>query len=48
MYPCVGVYTIDGRAAGAYVRLSHRPIVDYRAIDAALLIEPDGFEEDLA
>jgi hypothetical protein len=31
------------------VRLSHRPIVDYRAIDAALLIEPDVFdEEDLA
>ena len=41
VYPCVGVYTIDGRAAGAYVRLSHRPVVDYRAVDAALLIEPD-------
>jgi glutathionylspermidine synthase len=40
LYPCVGVYTIDGRAAGAYVRLSHRPVIDYRAIDAALLIEP--------
>jgi hypothetical protein len=49
MYPCVGVYTIDGRAAGAYVRLSHRPIVDYRAIDAAMLIAPDVLhEEDLA
>jgi glutathionylspermidine synthase len=46
MYPCVGVYTIDGRAAGAYVRLSHRPVVDYRAIDAALLIEPDVFDEE--
>jgi glutathionylspermidine synthase len=46
MYPCVGVYTIDGRAAGAYVRLSHRPIVDYRAIDAAMLIAPDVFHEE--
>ena len=41
LYPCIGVYTIDGRAAGAYVRLSHRPVIDYRAIDAAMLIEPD-------
>ena len=47
LYPCIGVYTIDGRAAGAYVRLSHRPVVDYRAVDAALLIESDddGGEE---
>ena len=48
MYPCVGVYTIDGHAAGAYVRLSCRSIVDYRAIDAAMLIEPDDVEEALA
>ena len=47
MYPCIGVYAIDGRAAGAYVRLSHRPVIDYRAIDAALLIEADE-AEDLA
>lgn len=38
---CVGVYTIDGRAAGAYVRLAHRPLIDYSAADAALLLEDD-------
>lgn len=38
-YPCIGVYTIDGRAAGAYVRLASRPIVDFAAIDVPLLIE---------
>ncbi len=39
MYPCIGVYTVGGRAAGAYVRLSRGPVIDYRAVDAALLIE---------
>ncbi|HET7545898.1 MAG TPA: glutathionylspermidine synthase family protein [Polyangiaceae bacterium] len=39
VYPCIGVYTVDGRACGAYARLSHGPIVDYAAIDVALLIE---------
>lgn len=39
MHACLGVYTIDGRAAGMYGRLSRGPIVDYRAVDAAVLIE---------
>jgi glutathionylspermidine synthase len=39
VFPCIGVYTIDGRACGAYARISHGPIVDYAAIDVALLIE---------
>ena len=39
MHVCVGVYTIDGRAAGAYARLAPRPLIDYAAVDAALLIE---------
>jgi glutathionylspermidine synthase len=38
IYPCVGVYTIDGAACGAYTRISTRPVIDHRAIDAALLI----------
>jgi hypothetical protein len=41
VYPCVGVYTIDGRACGAYTRVAARPVIDYRAIDVALLVEPD-------
>jgi glutathionylspermidine synthase len=38
IYPCIGVYTIDGHAVGAYTRISSRAIIDYRAIDAALLL----------
>jgi glutathionylspermidine synthase len=38
MHPCIGVYTIDGRAAGAYARISSRPLIDYAAVDAALLV----------
>jgi hypothetical protein len=38
VYPCLGVYTINGRAAGAYARVGQRQIIDYRAKDIALLI----------
>ncbi len=41
VYPCIGVYTIDGRAAGAYARYSARPLIDYAAVDVALLITDD-------
>jgi glutathionylspermidine synthase len=37
--PCIGVYTINGKAEGAYVRLARGPVVEYRASEAALLIE---------
>jgi glutathionylspermidine synthase len=40
-YPCVGVYTIDGRAAGAYGRVAPRPLIDWRAQDAAVLQTPE-------
>jgi hypothetical protein len=45
VYPCIGVYTIDGRACGAYTRISTSPVIDHRAIDVALLLteNPDGF-----
>jgi glutathionylspermidine synthase len=42
VFPCIGVYTIDGRACGAYARLSLGPIVDYAAVDVALLLEQDN------
>jgi glutathionylspermidine synthase len=45
-YPCIGVYTIDGRVCGAYTRLSYRPIVDYAAVDVALLIEESNHAAD--
>jgi hypothetical protein len=38
MYPCLGVYTVDGRAAGIYGRLSARPRIDYAAVDVAVLV----------
>ena len=38
-WPCLGVYTVAGRAAGCYLRLATKPLVDAEARDAALLIE---------
>jgi hypothetical protein len=37
---CVGVYVIDGRAAGAYARVAPRALIDGRAQDAAVLLDP--------
>jgi glutathionylspermidine synthase len=37
--PCLGVYAIDGRVAGIYGRLATKAIVDYAAIDVAVLID---------
>lgn len=38
VYPCIGVFTINGRATGVYARVSIKPITDYSAMDVALLI----------
>ena len=38
---CVGVYTVNGRAAGAYARIAEKPLIDFAAVDVALLIEDD-------
>jgi len=40
-HACVGVYTVNGRAAGAYARLSEKPVIDFAATDVALLLEDD-------
>lgn len=37
-YPCIGVFVIDGRAAGAYGRLAPRPLIDAGAQDIAVLV----------
>jgi glutathionylspermidine synthase len=37
VYPCLGVYTVDGRVAGAYGRLARRPLIDSQAADAAVM-----------
>ena len=38
IYPCIGIYTVNGRAAGAYARGGTKKIIDYTARDIALLI----------
>lgn len=38
-YPCLGVYTVNGRAAGVYGRLSATPLVNALAQDVAVLVE---------
>jgi len=40
-HACIGVYTVNGRTAGAYARLSKTPVIDFAATDAALLLEAD-------
>jgi glutathionylspermidine synthase len=44
LYPCVGVYTVDGRVAGAYGRLGRQPLIGWQAQDAAVLVagSPDA------
>ena len=37
-YPSIGVYTVNGRVAGAYGRIADKPLIDARARDAAVLI----------
>ena len=42
LLPCIGVYTVDGAAAGAYARLASGSIIDGYARDAALLVCEDS------
>jgi glutathionylspermidine synthase len=42
VFPCLGVYVVDGRAAGVYGRVAARPIIDARSQDVAVLIEQDS------
>jgi glutathionylspermidine synthase len=38
---CLGVYTVNGKAAGIYARLATKPLIDFAAVDAALLVKED-------
>lgn len=38
-HACVGVYTVNGKVAGAYARLSETPVVNFAATDVALLVD---------
>jgi hypothetical protein len=37
-FPCLGVYTVNGAAAGVYGRLAPRPLIDFAAVDVAVLV----------
>ena len=41
MRPCVGIFVVGERAAGAYVRLSHKQVTDAHALEAPLFVLPD-------
>lgn len=38
VFPCVGVYTVDGQAVGAYGRVARRPLIDGSAQDAPVFV----------
>jgi hypothetical protein len=39
VHACIGVYVVDGRAVGTYGRLSPVPLIDFEAMDVAVLVE---------
>jgi Glutathionylspermidine synthase len=39
-FPCIGVYVVNGLAAGVYGRVAPRPLIDSHAQDVAVLLEP--------
>ncbi|MGB8354679.1 MAG: glutathionylspermidine synthase family protein [Chthoniobacteraceae bacterium] len=38
---CAGVYTVNGKTAGSYARFSEKQVIDFTAMDVALLVEGD-------
>jgi len=40
-YPCIGVFTVNGRTVGAYGRVAAMPIIDDAAQDVAVLLRHD-------
>lgn len=45
-HACLGVYVVEGRAGGVYGRVAPRPVIDYQAVDAAVLVK--GASEEVA
>jgi glutathionylspermidine synthase len=41
-YPCLGVFTVDGKAAGIYGRMARRALVDHASEDVAVLVQSHG------
>ncbi len=47
-YPCLGVYTVDGRAAGIFGRLGRGPLIDFAATEAAVLVKVEPGINDVS
>ncbi len=47
-YPCLGVYTVNGSAAGIYGRMARQPLINSRARDVAVLVEPETNTGEIA
>ena len=43
---CLGSYTVDGKHAGYYARISETPRIDSNAADIPVLIEGNGEQDD--
>jgi hypothetical protein len=41
---CIGVFTVDGRCAGFYGRISPYARIDHRAVDIPVLVAKEGEE----
>jgi glutathionylspermidine synthase len=39
VHPCLGVYVVNGHAAGIYGRLAAKPLIDFQARDVAVLVQ---------
>jgi glutathionylspermidine synthase len=44
MVPCLGVYTVNGKAAGIFGRLAKRPPIDFASTEVAVLVEKESDE----
>jgi hypothetical protein len=45
MYPCLGVYVVDGQAAGAYGRMGRQPLINGRSREVVVFVEPPAAED---
>lgn len=41
VFPCIGVYTVNGRAAGIYTRVALKPLIDYASMEVATLVSTE-------
>ncbi len=46
VYPVIGVYTVDRKAAGIYARLASQPLINHLAQDVAVLIPQPLFNDE--